>query len=109
MDNKKEISQVQYLLINNNHEYGINTYYFKVAQNASPLNEAFLSAVREYYESPEGQKLPREISRRFGWNNVIESIPASLWEKHGLIPFDGEKYCLLDFDDIDGAPFIDEW
>lgn len=97
-----------YLIINNHHDYGHNQYYFKAINNVGITEEAFLSAVREYYDSSIGQGTPRKIGRNFGWGNVIEGIPAAIWAKHGLLPVTGDEYCLLEYDDIQGESIIFE-
>lgn len=96
----------QYLIINNHHDYGCNQYYFKVIQNVGILEDAFLSAVNEFYHSSAGKEIPREITRNFGWSNVIEAIPTSVWEKYGLVPVQNSEYCLLEFDDIRGENIL---
>lgn len=94
--------KTRYLIINNHHDYGCNQYYFKVIGNGYILESAFLSAVKEYYDSPAGEKIPQKISRSFGWSNVIEAIPTPIWEKHGLEPIKDAGCSLLEYKDING-------
>ena len=102
MEKQAGTNAIRYLIIHNHHEYGASAYFFEVTGIVDDLAEAFLSAVKDFYASSEGVNFPREICGNFGWNNVIASIPENIWENHGLKPFDGDEYCVLDFDDIDG-------
>ena len=101
----QETKTTEKLIICNEIQMGRIMFYFRTLKPLRDPIAAFEEAIHDYASSAEGGDFPRSLDGDFGWAQAIESIPASVWEKHGLELYDGGDCLVADYGDWDSERF----
>lgn len=79
-------------------------WLFSAAPRVDDPEEAVRAAVREYFATPEGERVRAGEGReRWGWCEAIGWVPDGIWERHGLSIFrhpDVERIILDEEEDL---------
>lgn len=74
----------------NNLAPSIADFAFVAGEHAHP-ETALRGAVREYLETPQGERYLQSIRGNFNWGDALERVPPQVWERHGLRPLEARR------------------